>query len=264
MSEISAEQVKELREVTGAGIMDVKSALSETGGNLEEAMEILTRKGIIKSAERSDREATDGLVLVSLAEDKKSCSLVYLSAETDFSAKAEDFIELGNKISQAVLEGSQSVKDDFKEDLDNIRLTKKENIELKKAELIKAGDGNILDAYLHNQDGRGINAVIVEGSGVDEEALHQVSLHIAFAKPVFLSKDEIPAEEIDAQLELGRERAIQEGKPDDALEKIAQGRLTGWLKERVLLEQGLHGDKVKVADTLKGGSIVRFIQAYIR
>ncbi len=262
MPEISAAQVKELREATGAGMMDAKSALTEAGGDFDQAAEILTRKGLAKSAERSDREAADGLATIAMADDNTAGSLIHLTAETDFSAKAEDFVSLGNDIAKAVLETGSA--DGFSDQIDQMKISKKENIELKRAELIKAADGNILDSYLHLQDGRGINAVIVEGEGVEAEALHQVSLHIAFAKPTFLSKDEVPAGDLETQLELGKDRAKEEGKPEEALDKIAQGRLQGWLKERVLLEQGLHGDKETVASTLGGGSIVRFVQAYIR
>lgn len=265
MAEISAQQVKELRNSTGAPMMDAKVALTEANGDIDQAMEILTRKGLAKSEERADREATDGLVIALLSDDNLSCSLIHLGSETDFSAKAEDFIDLGNRIAQAVLKDGEGAVDQFQDELDNIRLTKKENIELKRAELITAGDGNILDVYVHQQDGRGINAVIVEGSGVEIDTLHQVSLHISFAKPVALTADEIPQEEKDAQRKLTHDRASeQKGKPENVIEKIAEGLYSNWLNERVLLEQGLHGDKIKVKDTLGNGSIVRFLQAYIR
>ncbi len=264
MSEISAQQVKELRDITGAGMMDAKSALLEAEGDQDLAMEILTRKGIVKSAERSDREAKDGAIAIASAEDKRACGLAHLSAETDFSAKSGDFVELTSQLAEAALAEGPKALEKFQEEIDKIRLKKKENIEVQRLELIQAENSNDLDSYLHIQDGRGINAVVVEGSGVPTEALHQVSLHIAFAKPAFLAKDEIPEDQIQDQLKLAKQRAQEEGKPEEALEKIAQGRLTGWFKERVLLEQGLHGDKTKVQDTLEGGSIIRFIQTYIR
>ncbi len=264
MSEISAQQVKELRDITGAGMMDAKSALLEAEGNQDLAMEILTRKGIVKSTERSDREATDGAIAIATSEDGKSCAVAHISAETDFSAKAQDFVDFVSRLAEAVLAEGEQALEKFHEELDKIRLKKKENIEIHKLELIQAEGDNILDSYLHIQDGRGINAVIVEGSGIPSEALHQVSLHIAFAKPTYLAKEEIPQDQIQSQLKLAKERAQEEGKPENALEKIAQGRLAGWLKERVLLEQGLHGDKTKVSDTLEGGKIIRFIQTYIR
>jgi elongation factor Ts len=116
---------------------------------------------------------------------------------------------------------------------------------------------------VHLQDGRGINAVIVEGSSIDAETLHEIALHIAFAKPASLTRDEIP--EADAE----RERAAlleitkAEGKPEAAWPKIVEGRLAAWYKERVLLDQGLFGEKETVRDKIGKGTIVRFAQAYI-
>ena len=262
MPEITAQLVKELRDQTGAGMMDAKMALSEAEGDMETAMELLVRKGLTKAAERSDRDSFDGAI--ALAKGENACALLYLGSETDFSAKAEDFVGLANKIAQAVLKEGLDAVGQFEEELDQLKIRKKENIEIKRVELIEAAEGNSLDTYLHIQDERGINAVIVEGQGVDSEALHQISLHIAFAKPAYLSKQDIPEEDIQTQKQLAMERAKEEGKPEQALEKIATGRLEGWLKERVLLEQGLHGDKLKVSETLGGGSIVKFAQAYIR
>ncbi len=118
-------------------------------------------------------------------------------------------------------------------------------------------------AWNLRNDGRGVNAVVVEGAGIDAETLHQVALHIAFAKPAYLNSDEVPAEEIEAERTSLLEITKAEGKPEQAWDKIVSGRLQGWLGERVLLEQGLHGDKTAVKDSLGGGSIVRFVQVLI-
>ncbi len=250
--------------------MDAKTALTEAGGDMNQAVEILTRKGVAKSAERFGREAADGAIALAKggageeAEQGGKSALAYISCETDFSAKAEDFVDCANRLAEAVLEEGPAAAEKFSSEIENLRTAKKENIEIQRVELIEAAPDSILDTYLHKQDGRGINGVIVEGSGVDLEALHQVSLHIAFAKPDFLSREEVPGEKIAEQKEIAIQRAKEQGKPEAALEKISEGMVTGWLKERVLLEQGLHGDKVKVADTLGGGSIIRFCQAYIR
>ncbi len=128
---------------------------------------------------------------------------------------------------------------------------------------LEAADGNILDTYLHSQDGRGVNAVVVEGSGVSQDDLHQVALHIAFAKPTYLTADEIPADEIEKERESLLEITKAEGKPEQAWDKIVTGRLNAWKGERALLEQGLHGDKTAVKDSLGGGSIARFVQVVI-
>ncbi|MGZ0220252.1 MAG: translation elongation factor Ts, partial [Acidimicrobiales bacterium] len=112
-------------------------------------------------------------------------------------------------------------------------------------------------------DGRGVNAVIVEAAGVGQDELHQVALHIAFAKPTYLSSDEVPADEIEKERNSLLEITKAEGKPEQAWEKIVEGRLRGWFGERVLLEQGLNGDKTAVKDSLGGGSISRFVQVVI-
>ena len=117
--------------------------------------------------------------------------------------------------------------------------------------------------YLHKQDGRGVNGVIVEGKGVDQETLHQVALHIAFAKPAALTREEVSEEAIEKERAALLEITKAEGKPEQAWEKIVEGRLTGWFRESVLLDQGLHGDKTSVRDSLGGGEIVRFVQAYL-
>ena len=147
--------------------------------------------------------------------------------------------------------------------IDDLKVTIKENIELGSVEQIVAADGNTLDTYLHSQDGRGVNAVVVEGSGVSQDDLHQVALHIAFAKPAYLSSDEIPAEDIEKERESLLEITKAEGKPEQAWDKIVTGRLNAWMGERALLEQGLHGDKTAVKDSLGGGSIARFVQVVI-
>ena len=147
--------------------------------------------------------------------------------------------------------------------IDDLRLSIKENVEVGRVSLIEAGDGNVIDTYLHVQDGRGVNGVVVEGSGVDQETLHQVALHIAFAKPTSLTRDEIPSELVDKERAALLDITKAEGKPEQAWDKIVEGRLTGWFRETVLLEQGLHGDKTSVADTLAGGCSERFTQAYV-
>ena len=144
-----------------------------------------------------------------------------------------------------------------------IPLTTKENLALGKVVRIEAAAGNALDTYLHVQDGRGINAVVVEGRDVDAETLHEVALHIAFAKPIALTRDEVSAEEAEREKVALLEITKAEGKPEAAWPKIVEGRLASWYKERVLLEQGVFGEKETVQQKIGKGEIVRFAQAYI-
>ncbi|MBC8195979.1 MAG: translation elongation factor Ts [Acidimicrobiia bacterium] len=261
MTEISAKDVKALRDATGAGMMDAKRALVEVDGDFEAATQFLREKGLAKAATRSDRENVEGVVGLAIGEGR--AALVHLKCETDFSAKSERFLSLANELAEAVLVDGEAAVDARAAELDDLRLAVKENVELGVVRLVEASEGNTIDTYLHLQDGRGVNGVIVEGEGIDQETLHQVALHVAFAKPSVLSREDVDPERVEAERTALLEITKAEGKPEPAWEKIVEGRLTGWFREMVLLEQGLHGDKVKVADSLNGGRIVGFTQAYL-
>ncbi len=256
MAEIAAKQVKQLRDQTGAGMMDAKKALIEADGDFATAAEMLKRKGLAKAAERANREASQGAI--ALSTNGNTAAMVQLNAETDFSAKSEDFVTVCQAIADAVLAEGTAAAERFTDEIDNLRITKKENIELGRAIRLEAAQGNILDTYLHRQDGRGVIGVIVEGSEISVEALHQVSLHVAFARPTHLRREDVPADLVEKERALALERTQEEGKPEQAWGKIVEGRLTGWFKETVLLEQGLHGDKKTVAQSIGQGELVRF------
>ncbi len=256
---ISAKEVKALRDATGAGMMDAKRSLVEAEGDFSEAEEILKRRGLTKAAERASREANEGAV--ALASSGVAAALVHLRSETDFSAKSADFLECAEAAAEAVLSGGPKAIEEFSGQIDRLRLLKKENIHLGSVKRLEAAEGNLLDTYLHTQDGRGVNGVIVEGSGVAADVLHQVALHIAFAKPRYLHRDEVGGDVLERQR--ASASAMAEDRPPKVREKIVEGRLRAWFAESVLLEQGLHGEKVSVEDTLKDGRIVRFEQAYL-
>ncbi len=258
---ISAKDVKALRDATGAGMMDAKNALVSTDGEMEAAIQLLREKGLAKAAGRSDRENNEGTI--ALAVDGNVAALVQIKTETDFSAKNEAVTGLAAKLAGAVLVDGIGAIDAHTTDIEDLQVTIKENIGVGAVERIEAAMGNTIDTYLHVQDGRGVNAVVVEASGVNQDDLHQVALHIAFAKPTFLSADEVPADEADRERASLLEITKAEGKPEQAWEKIVDGRMRGWYGDRVLLEQGLHGDKVAVKDSLGGGSLARYVQVMI-
>ena len=257
----TAKDVKALRDATGAGMMDAKKALTETDGDMEAATQLLREKGLAKAAQRSDRENDEGTVAIAV--DGNTAAVVQIKTETDFSAKNDAVTSLAQTLADAVLAGGPSAVDAHTSAIEDLKVTIKENIELGAVEQIQAADGNLLDTYLHAQDGRGVNAVVVEGSGVSQDDLHQVALHVAFAKPTYLTSDEIPADEVEKQRESLLEITKAEGKPEQSWDKIVTGRLNAWKGERALLEQGLHGDKTAVKDSLGGGSIARFVQVVI-
>ncbi|MCY3662791.1 MAG: translation elongation factor Ts [bacterium] len=261
MVQISAREVKALRDATGAGMMDAKRALIEAAGDPAEAAELLKQKGLAKAAARADREAAEGAIAVAVGDGV--ASLVHLRSETDFSAKAADFLACTQEIAEAVRDGGTEAAGVFADRIDELRLSKKENISLGAVVQVRAAEGHRLDAYLHRQDGRGVNGVIVEGEGVDAEVLHQVALHVAFAKPRYLDRGEVPDADVERERASLLEITKAEGRPEAAWDKIVQGRLTGWFRESVLLEQGLHGDKTPVSRSIGSGRIVRFEQAYL-
>lgn len=258
---VSARDVKALRDATGAGMMDAKKALTSADGDMEAARQILREQGLAKADARAARDNDQGAVAV--AGDDKTAAVVQLKCETDFSAKNEGFTSLAQALAESVLDDGPAAVERHAAEIEDLRLVLKENIEVGTVEHLDAADGNVLDSYVHRQDGRGVNAVVVEGSGVGAEALHQVALHVAFAKPQFLSADQIPADEVEQERAALLEITKAEGKPERAWDKIVDGRMRGWYAERVLLEQGLHGEKTAVKDSIGGGSIVRFIQVMI-
>ena len=249
------------RDATGAGMMDAKKALEAADGDMEAAKQALREKGLAKADARSDRDNDEGTVAIAV--DGNTAAVVQIKTETDFSAKNNAVTTLAQTLADAVLTGGPGAVDAHADAIDDLKVTIKENIELGAVEQIIAADGNILDTYLHSQDGRGVNAVVVEGNGVSQEDLHQVALHVAFAKPTYLSSDEIPADDIEKERVSLLEITKAEGKPEQAWDKIVTGRLNAWKGERALLEQGLHGDKTAVKDSLGGGNIARFVQVVI-
>lgn len=261
MVQVSAREVKALRDATGAGMMDAKRALIEAAGDPAEAAELLKQKGLAKAAARADREAAEGAIAVAAGDGV--AALVHLRSETDFSAKAADFLACTQEIAEAVRDGGTEAAGAFAGRIDELRLSKKENISLGAVVHVRAAEGHRLDTYLHRQDGRGVNGVIVEGEGVDAEVLHQVALHVAFAKPRYLDRGEVPEADVERERASLLEITRAEGRPAAAWDKIVQGRLTGWFRESVLLEQGLHGDRTPVSRSIGNGRIVRFEQAYL-
>ncbi|TGH17942.1 MAG: translation elongation factor Ts, partial [Aphanocapsa feldmannii 277cI] len=180
MNSFTAQDVKSLRQATGAGMMDCKRALTESDGDMEAATQSLREKGMAKAAARADRASKQGAV--ALAVDGNAVAIVELRCETDFSAKASDFTALADELAQLVLVEGEEAASGRQAAIEDLGLAKKENVQLGKVVRVQAGEGSILDSYLHTQDGRGTSAVVVEARGVSQELAHEVALHIAFAK----------------------------------------------------------------------------------
>jgi elongation factor Ts len=261
MADFTAKDVKALRDATGAGMMDAKKALTEADGDFEKAVQLLRERGLAKAADRADRENNEGAI--ALATDGTNAAIVQLRTETDFTAKSDGVASLVQDLADDVLKGGVGAVAERQSAIDDLKLTTKENLALGTVVRIEAGPGNLIDTYLHQQDGRGINAVIVEGHDVDPDVLHEIALHIAFAKPSGLSRDDVSSDEAERERAALLEITKAEGKPEAAWDKIVEGRLSAWYKDRVLLEQGVFGEKETVQQKIGKGSIVRFAQAYI-
>jgi len=262
MADFTAKDVQALRQSTGAGMMDAKKALQENGGDAEAAAKWLREKGLAKSAAREDRDNSQGTVAVSLVDG--AAAIAQLKCETDFVAKSDQFSNLVQEIATIVAiegEGAANKKD---EAIDDLKVVLKENIELGEIVRFAAGEGNVIDTYIHRQDGRGVLGVIVELDGGSAELAHDIAVHIAFTKPKYLSNDEVPAEEVAKERETLESITRAEGKPEQAIAKIVEGRLGAWYKELVLIDQPyVKDDKQTIAQLLGGATLVRFAQVSI-
>jgi elongation factor Ts len=239
MANFSAADVKQLRELTGAGMMDCKKALEESDGDLDKAIEILRVKGAAKAAKRgAEREASAGLVAHAPG------VLVELNSETDFVAKGEEFIATAQKIADAA---SQAKVDDV-EALKKVALDDQtvgdvvENLAISIGEKIELGrfvrfDGDVV-AYMHKRaaDLPPAVGVLVEYTG-DSEAARGAAMQIAAMRPQYLTRDEVPADVVAKEREIAEQTSREEGKPEQAIAKITEGRLNGFFKDVVLLEQ---------------------------
>jgi elongation factor Ts len=257
----SAKDVQTLRQATGAGMMDAKRALESSDGDMEAAKQWLREKGLAASAKRDERENSQGAVALFI--DDSVGAIVELKCETDFVASSERFRSLANELATLVVLHGESAVEQRAKELDDLRITLKEKIELGEVVRIDA-DGHVLDSYLHVQGGRGINGVLVELDGGTRELAHDIAVHVAFARPKYLSKDDVPADVVERERETLTALSRNEGKPEQALPKIVEGRLGGFFKEVALLEQPYaKDDKQTISQLLGGAKIVRFAQVEI-
>ena len=262
MANFTAKDIQRLRQATGAGMLDVKKALEEADGDYDAALQNLRLKGLAGAAKRSDREATEGAVTAVRAGD--AAAVVELRCETDFVAKADEFVNLTDELAALVAAKGEDAVAELGDAIDGLRSTLKENISVGRVRRLVAEPGQILDTYLHLQAGRGVNAVALVIEGGTDELVHDIAVHIAFTKPAYLSRDEVPEADVAAERETLTTISRNEGKPEAAMEKIVEGRMTGWFKERVLLDQAyVRDEKQTIAGMLGSARIVSFAQVVI-
>ena len=266
---ITASQVKELREKTGAGMMDCKKVLTETNGDEEKAIELLRERGIAKAAKKSDRIAAEGLVETYISEDGKVGVVVEVNAETDFVAKNEEFrnfvADVAKQIAkenpadvEALLEQKSIAEPDktVREVLTNKIATIGENMSIRR--FVRFETNNLLESYIH---GDGKIAVLVEMENGTPELAKDVCMQIAAARPEFLDRASVPADRLAKEMEILKAQAMNEGKPAEIAEKVVQGRINKFYSEVCLVEQEFVKDSdIKVGKLVesKGAKIVRF------
>jgi elongation factor Ts len=267
MPEFTAKDVQALRVLTGAGMMDAKRALTETGGDAGAAAKWLRERGLGKAKERAGRENTEGAVAVAYDRAANAIALVSLRSETDFVGKSPDFVNLVNELAALVASEGEEALDQRKSAIEDMAIVTKENVALGEVVRFQAAPGNLVDSYLHVQNDRGVNGVIVELSGGDQALAHDIAVHIAFGRPKYLRREDVPKEEVEAERATLEAETRREGKPEAALAKIVEGKLAGWYKRvpgGVLLDQPYARDDSRtVAQVLGGAQVVRFAQVVI-
>ena len=255
---ITAQSVKELREKTGAGMMDCKKALTASEGDMEKAIEILREKGLAAAAKKAGRIAAEGIVKTYISEDGKAAGIVELNCETDFVAANEEFVNFATRLAEmASVTAAKSVEEFVAEKFDAENTVSEaltaliaklgENMTVRRFDKFNVANG-VVESYIH---GGGRIGVVVElnceadNTAVLKEVAKDVCMQVAAANPSFLSREDVDTEELEKEKEIYRVQALNEGKPENIVEKMVMGRIQKYYKEVCLLDQAWvkDGDK---------------------
>ena len=266
---ITAEQVKTLREKTGAGMMDCKKVLTETDGDMEKAMELLRERGIAKAAKKSDRIAAEGLVYALVSEDKKVGAVVEVNAETDFVAKNQEFRDFVADVAKQIVEKNPADVEALleqesivvpgktvKEVLTDKIATIGENMSIRR--FVRYESEGLVGSYIH---GDGKIGVLVDMPKGDDTLAKDICMQIAAARPEYLNETEVPADVLEKEMEILKAQAMNEGKPAEIAEKMVKGRIGKFYSEICLVDQAfVKNPDIKIKDLLaqSGAEIVRF------
>lgn len=268
--QITAAMVKELRERTGAGMMDCKKALQEATGDIEAAIEAMRKSGIAKAAKKAGRTAAEGIIIARQTTDGNEAVMLEINSETDFVAKDENFVSFANAVADSVLANRPAnldaltglpITESANQTIEEARLQLVakigENVSIRRFDGI-AGDSN-LGVYLH---GTRIG-VMVEVSGGDTELARDIAMHIAASRPVCVKEEDVPQDLLDKEKEIFSAQAEESGKPPEIIEKMVVGRLNKYLKEITLLGQPFVKDPDQTVGKLLDGrsaEVIRFIR----
>ena len=257
MAEITAAMVKALRDETSQGMMECKKALQETDGDMEAAKDLLRKTGSVKAEKKAERSTSEGLVRISVADDGKSATMVELQCETDFCSRNDEFqvmadkvIDLATASAEGVIEATDDIAACVQECLGKIG----ENMSYARG--IKVA-GDRVGSYMHHNNKVGV-LVAIDGEA-DDDLLTKLCQHIAFANPMGLSADDVPADLVEKERAFATEEAAESGKPAEIVEKMVEGKVRKFLAENALLEQAfIHDEKSKVKDILGGATLTAF------
>ncbi|MDR3267094.1 MAG: translation elongation factor Ts [Tannerella sp.] len=270
MAEIKATDVAKLRKMTGAGMMDCKNALVEANGDFDRAQEIIREKGKLVAAKRADRETTEGAVIAKIDSDAKEGIIVALGCETDFVAKTDDFKTLANKIADAAI---ANLPED-KEALEALVIDGSTVAQLISDQTGKSGEkhviasyerisGEHLEFYIHMNNK--LATIVAFNKTISVEAGKDIAMQVAAMNPISVSKDNCPPEVIERELQIGREQARLDNKPENMVERIAEGKLGKFFKESTLNAQDFIKDsKISIAQYLKSVDPEVSVKGFVR
>lgn len=270
MTEITAAAVKSLRDRTGAGMMDCKRALEETGGDEEKAIDLLRKKGAAQAAKRADRGSDEGTVRIA-GEGDGPVAMVEVTSETDFVARNDEFVAFAERAARVardadlpegeVREGEELLDlpedEPLRKELNGLRAKIGENLRMGRYVRYEPGDDALIGRYIHFGSKIG---VLVELSGTPDpetggELAREVAMHVAAADPAGISPEDIPREERERERKVLREQAEEEGKPPEIVEKIVEGRMRKFYEENTLLQQGFVKDPDRTVEDLLGEDV---------
>ena len=269
MAQITASLVKELRERTGAGMMDCKKALTQTDGNIDAAIDYLRENGIAKAAKKADRIAAEGLSYIEVKGNK--AVILEINSETDFVAKNEKFVALVKNVAEAILAAEPKTLEEalqveaqggtVEEVINEGIATIGEKLSLRRFEVVSKTDADAFGAYSHMGGRIGV-LTLVEGS-TDEEAAKDVAMHIAALAPKYLDESEVPADVLEHEKKVLTEQALNEGKPANIVEKMIVGRINKFLEEITVVKQKFVKDDSFTVEKFvasKGGKLAKFVR----
>lgn len=265
---ITAKDVMGLRQKTGLGMMECKQALTEAGGDIDKAVDLLRSRGLAKMDGRSERASTEGRISAAITADGQRGAMVELNSETDFTSSNDAFKSMADSIANEALKqepGDAQATDEIKAKIDEVRLTTKENVQFARGQVI-GGGGTKVGTYVHFTGKVGALVELAGDTGaVTDELINDLCMHITAAvpPPMAVSDDGIPADVIAKEREVAKSQAIEQGKPEQIAEKMVEGKIRKFLEANVLTKQPfIKDDKKRVKDLLPKGVEIRSFLRY--